>query len=127
MQTGRGRSEDIDALVEIAIRRGTADLVVGGELSDAGGVEEPAQHQHRAPPRPERTAATAGRRLADQLGALLGGAIAPLLSAYLLGVTGSTAAISIYIIIIVIVSVVAIACTLALTETYQNEMDDTSV
>lgn len=65
-----------------------------------------------------------GASLGYQIGALLGGAIAPLLAVYLLGVTGSTAAISIYIII---VSVIAIICTLALTETYQNEMDDASI
>ncbi len=65
-----------------------------------------------------------GASLGYQLGALLGGAIAPLLAVYLLGVTGGTAAISIYIIV---VSVIAFVCTLALTETYQNEMDDTTV
>ncbi|MGE0299539.1 MAG: MFS transporter, partial [Pseudonocardia sp.] len=63
-----------------------------------------------------------GASLGYQLGALLGGAIAPLLAVYLLQVTGGTSAISIYIIV---VSVLAIACTLALTETYQNEMEDT--
>lgn len=62
-----------------------------------------------------------GASLGYQLGALLGGAIAPLLAVYLQKVTGGTSAISIYIIV---VSVVAIACTLVLTETYQNEMDD---
>ena len=62
-----------------------------------------------------------GASLGYQLGALLGGAIAPLLSVYLLDVTGGTAAISIYIII---VSLIAVACTIALTETYQNDMDD---
>jgi len=62
-----------------------------------------------------------GASLGYQLGALLGGAIAPLLSVYLQQATGGTAAISIYIIV---VSVIAIGCTLALTETYQNEMDD---
>jgi MFS family permease len=62
-----------------------------------------------------------GASLGYQLGALLGGAIAPLLAVYLQQVTGGTAAISVYIII---VSVIAIACTLALTETYQNDMED---
>lgn len=58
-----------------------------------------------------------GASLGYQLGALLGGAVAPLLSVYLLDVTGGTAAISIYIMI-------AIASTIALTETCQNDMDD---
>ncbi|NMI00591.1 MFS transporter [Pseudonocardia acidicola] len=62
-----------------------------------------------------------GASLGYQLGALLGGAIAPLLSVALQQATGGTAAISIYIIV---VSVIAIGCTLALTETYQNEMED---
>jgi MFS family permease len=62
-----------------------------------------------------------GASLGYQLGALLGGAIAPLMAVYLLEVTGGTAAISVYIII---VSVIAVACTLALTETYQNDMED---
>ena len=62
-----------------------------------------------------------GASLGYQLGALLGGAVAPLLAVYLLKVTGGTEAISIYIIA---VSVLAIGCTLALTETYQNEMED---
>jgi MFS family permease len=62
-----------------------------------------------------------GASLGYQLGAVLGGAIAPLLSVYLLRVTGGTAAISLYIIL---VSVIAIGCVLALTETYQNDRDD---
>ncbi|WP_300010527.1 MFS transporter [Pseudonocardia sp.] len=62
-----------------------------------------------------------GASLGYQMGALLGGAIAPLLSVYLLDLTGSTTAISFYIII---VAVIAVACVLALTETYQNDMDD---
>jgi MFS family permease len=65
-----------------------------------------------------------GASLGYQLGALLGGAIAPLLAVYLQKATGGTAAISIYIIG---VSVIAIACTLALTETYQNDMEDVEV
>lgn len=65
-----------------------------------------------------------GASLGYQMGALLGGAVAPLLAVYLLDVTGGTAAISIYIIV---VSLIAIACVLALTETYQNDMDDTEV
>ncbi len=60
VQTGRGGGEHIDALVQIAIRHGAADLVVRGELGDAGGVEEPAQRQHRMPSRPERATAAAG-------------------------------------------------------------------
>ena len=63
-----------------------------------------------------------GASLGYQLGALLGGAIAPLLAVYLQKVTGGTGAISVYIIV---VSALAIACTLALTETYQNDMEDT--
>ena len=62
-----------------------------------------------------------GASLGYQLGALLGGAIAPLVSVALLEATGGTAAISIYIIV---VSLIAIGCTLALTETYRNEMED---
>ena len=64
-----------------------------------------------------------GASLGYQLGALLGGAISPLLSVALAEAFG-TGAISIYIIV---VSVIAIACVLALTETYQNEMDDAAV
>lgn len=59
VQTGCDGGEDIDALVQVAIRRGAADLVVAGELGDAGGVEEPAQHQHRVPPRSQRTPSAA--------------------------------------------------------------------
>jgi MFS family permease len=62
-----------------------------------------------------------GASLGYQLGALLGGAVSPLLAAALAKWTGGTAAISGYIIAI---SVIAVGCTLALTETYQNEMED---
>ncbi|MGQ0577126.1 MAG: MFS transporter [Pseudonocardia sp.] len=62
-----------------------------------------------------------GASLGYQLGALLGGAPAPLLAVYLREVTGGTSANSIYIIV---VSVIAIVCVLALTETYQNDMDE---
>lgn len=62
-----------------------------------------------------------GASLGYQLGAVLGGAIAPLLAVYLQQQTGGTSAISIYIII---VSVIAIACTLALTETYRTDLED---
>jgi MFS family permease len=62
-----------------------------------------------------------GASLGYQLGAVLGGAIAPLLAVYLQKVTGGTSAISLYIIV---VSVIAIACTLALTETYRTDMED---
>jgi MFS family permease len=62
-----------------------------------------------------------GASLGYQLGAVLGGAIAPLLAVYLQKVTGGTSAISIYIIV---VSVIAIACTFALTETYRTDMED---
>jgi MFS family permease len=62
-----------------------------------------------------------GASLGYQLGALLGGAISPLLAVALAEATGGTGAISIYIIV---VSLIAIGCVLALTETYQNEMDD---
>ena len=47
MQPRCGRGEHVDALVQVAIGGGQADLVVRGELSDAGGVAEPAQHQNR--------------------------------------------------------------------------------
>jgi MFS family permease len=62
-----------------------------------------------------------GASLGYQLGALLGGAVSPLLAVTLSELTGGTAAISIYIIAI---SLIAVACTLALTETYQNDMED---
>jgi Na+/melibiose symporter-like transporter len=62
-----------------------------------------------------------GASLSYQLGALLGGAISPLLAVSLAEATGGTSAISIYIIVL---SVIAIGCALALTETYRNEIDD---
>lgn len=62
-----------------------------------------------------------GASLGYQLGALLGGAVSPLLAVSVLEATGSTAAISIYIIG---VSLLAVVCVLALTETYRNDLDD---
>lgn len=63
VQTRRCGGEHIDALMQIPVGRGPADVVADSELSDAGGVEEPAQDQHRVPPRAQRTAAAAGTAL----------------------------------------------------------------
>jgi hypothetical protein len=46
VQRRRGRGEDVDPLVQVAVGGGAAELVVGCELRDPGAVEEPAQHQH---------------------------------------------------------------------------------
>ncbi|HEX4250324.1 MAG TPA: MFS transporter [Pseudonocardia sp.] len=62
-----------------------------------------------------------GASLGYQLGALLGGAISSLVAAWLFAEFHSNVPISLYIIC---VSVLAIACVLALTETYQHDMDD---
>jgi MFS family permease len=62
-----------------------------------------------------------GASLGYQLGALLGGAISSLVAAWLFAEFHSNVPISLYIIA---VSVIAIACVLALTETYQHDMDD---
>ncbi|GAA4548225.1 MFS transporter [Pseudonocardia xishanensis] len=61
-----------------------------------------------------------GASLAYQVGALVGGAVAPLLAVYLQKETGGTAAVSVYI---MVMAVVAIACTLALSETRHNSLD----
>jgi len=62
-----------------------------------------------------------GASLGYQLGALLGGAISSLVAAALFKAFGSNVPISLYIIG---VSLLAIVCVLALTETYQHDMDD---
>ncbi|MDT7639123.1 MAG: hypothetical protein QOC83_3411 [Pseudonocardiales bacterium] len=62
-----------------------------------------------------------GASLGYQLGALLGGAISSLVAAWLFAEFHSNVPISLYIIA---VSLIAIACVLALTETYQHDMDD---
>ncbi|MDT7752983.1 MAG: hypothetical protein QOD96_6645 [Pseudonocardiales bacterium] len=62
-----------------------------------------------------------GASLGYQLGALLGGAISSLVAAWLFTEFHSNVPISLYIIA---VSLIAIACVLALTETYQHDMDD---
>lgn len=61
-----------------------------------------------------------GASLAYQIGALAGGAAAPLIAVYLQKATGGTAAISIYI---MIMAAIAIVCTLALRETRHNSME----
>lgn len=61
-----------------------------------------------------------GASLAYQIGALAGGAAAPLIAVYLQKTTGGTAAISIYI---MIMAAIAFVCTLALRETRHNDMD----
>jgi hypothetical protein len=62
--SGRARGEDrlvyvrgeggeqVDRLVQWVVAGGLADAVVCGQLPYAGGVEEPAQYQHRVPERP---------------------------------------------------------------------------
>jgi MFS family permease len=62
-----------------------------------------------------------GASLGYQLGALLGGAISSVVAAWLFAEFHSNVPISLYIIA---VSLIAIACVLALTETYQHDMDD---
>ncbi|WP_051580350.1 MFS transporter [Pseudonocardia acaciae] len=62
-----------------------------------------------------------GASLGYQLGALLGGAVSSIIAVELYRVFGSSVPISLYIIL---VSVIAVACTLALTETYQHDLDD---
>jgi hypothetical protein len=61
-----------------------------------------------------------GASLSYQVGALVGGAMAPLFAVYLQRVTGGTAAISFYIIAM---AVIAILCTIALSETRHNDME----
>jgi len=62
-----------------------------------------------------------GASLGYQLGALLGGAVSSVVAVWLFTTFGSNVPISLYIIL---VSVIAIVCTLALTETYQHDLDD---
>lgn len=62
-----------------------------------------------------------GASLGYQLGALLGGAVSSVVAVSLFTAFGSNVPISLYIIG---VSLVAVACTLALTETYQRDLDD---
>jgi MFS family permease len=65
-----------------------------------------------------------GASLSYQIGALVGGAVAPLFAVYLQRVTGGTAAISFYIIAM---AVIAILCTIALSETRGNDMEPDAV
>jgi MFS family permease len=62
-----------------------------------------------------------GASLGYQLGALLGGAVSSIIAVELYRAFGSSVPISLYIIL---VSVIAVVCVLALTETYQHDMDD---
>lgn len=63
-----------------------------------------------------------GASLSYQLGALLGGAVSPIIAVSLLEETGSTASISIYIIVM---SVVAVGCVVALKGAVDNPADQT--
>jgi MFS transporter, MHS family, shikimate and dehydroshikimate transport protein len=62
-----------------------------------------------------------GASLGYQIGAALGGGFSPVIATALLAATGTTLSISIYMIVL---AVIAIACVWALTETYQNDMED---
>jgi hypothetical protein len=52
--------EQVNRLVQPVVAGGLADVVVRGDLVNAGGVEEPTQHHHRVPERAERPRAAAG-------------------------------------------------------------------
>ena len=62
-----------------------------------------------------------GASLGYQIGAALGGGFSPVIATALLAATGTTLSISIYMILL---AVLAIACVWALTETYENDMED---
>ena len=62
-----------------------------------------------------------GASLGYQFGAALGGGFSPVIATALLAATGTALSISAYM---VVIALIAIACVWALTETYQNEMDD---
>lgn len=62
-----------------------------------------------------------GASLGYQIGAALGGGFSPVIATALLAATGTTLAISVYMIVL---ALVAVACVWALTETYQNDMED---
>jgi len=62
-----------------------------------------------------------GASLGYQIGAVFGGGLSPIIAAALLSWTGTSAAISTYM---VLISVLAFGCVLALTETYQSDVDD---
>ncbi|PVZ11775.1 MFS transporter [Actinomycetospora cinnamomea] len=62
-----------------------------------------------------------GASLGYQIGAALGGGFSPVIATALLAATGTTMAISVYMIVL---ALVAVACVWALTETYQNAMED---
>ncbi|WP_211241360.1 MFS transporter [Pseudonocardia spinosispora] len=62
-----------------------------------------------------------GASMGYQLGALFGGAVSSVIASWLFTEFGSNVPISLYIIL---VSVIAVGCTLALSETYQHDMDD---
>jgi hypothetical protein len=59
-QPRRGRGQDVDALVQVPVGHRAADPVVGGQLSQPGAVEKPAQHQHRLPVAAQRPPPAAG-------------------------------------------------------------------
>ncbi|MGH3085971.1 MAG: MFS transporter [Rubrobacteraceae bacterium] len=62
-----------------------------------------------------------GASLGYQLGAVFGGALAPIICASLLEATGSSLAISAYMLLIAIISFV---CVIFITETYQTDVDE---
>jgi metabolite-proton symporter len=62
-----------------------------------------------------------GASLGYQIGAALGGGFSPVIATALLAATGTTLSISIYMIVL---AVLAIACVWALTETYENDMEE---
>src|SRR5262249_25618970 len=63
MDVGGQGGEHVDTLVQAGVRGGQGDGVVGGQLSDAGGVQEPAQHEHGLAKRAQRAGASAGAAL----------------------------------------------------------------
>jgi MFS transporter, MHS family, shikimate and dehydroshikimate transport protein len=62
-----------------------------------------------------------GASLGYQIGAVFGGALAPIIAASLLEATGSAYAISAYMLAIAIISFV---CVIFITETYQTDVDE---
>src|SRR5690606_21801781 len=60
VQAGSLRGKHVDALLQVVIARGLADLVVPDQLADPGAVEEPAQDQHRLLEAAQHPAAPSG-------------------------------------------------------------------
>lgn len=60
VQVGGEGGESGDGFVQVAVGGGEADLVVGSESMDRGGIAEPAQHQQCLPVGGQRTCAAAG-------------------------------------------------------------------